>query len=211
VSMEIVPTIDSRGHLRDVIVCPHCDGLFKARHLRPNEYARCPDCLESIQGQRGPSPQLVLCAALTGLILLVIAICFPVLTASVGGLTTEVNILSASKSFGSDWFIVAAWALAIVTFVVPMVQVSVLSWVLAFALARRRAPGFSGLLGFLQMLRRWAMVEVFLLGAIVVITKIGGWVSITFGPGLWAVAVFTGLLATVHRFDSASLWEQYDS
>ena len=196
--------------LRDVIVCPHCDGLFKAAQLQPEEYARCPDCLEPLQGHRTPSPQLVFSSALAGAILLLIAVASPVLTASFGGLTTEVNLLSAPDAFANDWFAIAAWALALVSLAVPLVQVLVLSWILAFTLAQRRAPGFSWLLPLLQVLRPWAMVEVFFLGTLVVIAKVGGWVSILLGPGLWSLAAFSALLATVHRFDSASLWAQQD-
>jgi len=152
----------------------------------------------------------VLSCALSGLILLLIGVASPVLTASFGGLTTEVNLLSAPDAFANDWFVIAAWALALVSLAVPLVQVLVLSWILAFILAERRAPGFSWLLPLLQALRPWAMVEVFFLGTLVVIAKVGGWVSILLGPGLWSLAAFSALLATVHRFDSASLWAQQD-
>jgi paraquat-inducible protein A len=208
--MQSSPQTEARVDLRDVIVCPHCDGLFKPARLKPDEYARCPDCRELLQGRRIPSPQLVLSSALSGAILLLIAAAAPVLAASFGGLTTEVNLLNAPDAFANDRFEVAAWALALVSLAVPLVQVLVLSWVLAFTLKGRRAPGFSWLLPLLQALRPWAMVEVFFLGTLVVIAKVGGWVSILLGPGLWSLAIFSGLLATVHRFDSASLWMQRD-
>jgi paraquat-inducible protein A len=196
--------------LHDVIVCPHCDGLFKAAQLKPREYARCPDCLEPLQGYRTPSPQLVFSAALSGAILLLIAVASPVLGASFGGLTTEVNLLNAPQAFADGWFALATGALALVSLAVPLVQVLVLSWILVFTLAERRAPGFAWLLPLLQTIRPWAMVEVFFLGTLVVIAKVGGWVSILLGPGFWSLAAFSGLLAIVHRFDSASLWSQQD-
>jgi paraquat-inducible protein A len=199
-----------RASLRDLIVCPHCDGLFKAVQLKSGEYARCPDCREPLQGRGNPSPQLVFSSALSGAILLLIAIASPVLTASFGGLSAEVNLLNAPQAFADDRFAIAAYALLLVSVAVPFVQVLVLSWILAFKLAQRRAPGFSWLLPLLQMLRRWAMVEVFFLGTLVVIAKVGGWVSILLGPGFWSLAAFSALLAAVHRFDSASLWAQQD-
>ena len=205
-----LPSTAVRISLRDVIVCPYCDGLFKAMQLQAHEYARCPDCLEPLQGRRTPSPQLVLSSALSGAMLLLIAIASPVLTASFGGLATEVNLLNAPHAFADDWFAIAAWTLGLVSLAVPFAQVVALSWVLAFILARRRAPGFSWLLPLLQALRPWAMVEVFFLGTLVVIAKVGGWVSILLGPGFWSLAAFSGLLATVHRFDSTSLWALQD-
>jgi paraquat-inducible protein A len=163
-----------RSNVRELIVCPHCDGLFKAAQLRPDEYARCPDCLEPLQGHRTPSREWVLAAALTGLICVTLAAVSPVLTASFGGVKTEVNVVSAPTAFDADGYAVAAWALILVSLMVPLVQVSALSWILAFALSRRRAPGFPWLLPLLQAIRPWAMVEVIFLGTLVVIVKVGG-------------------------------------
>jgi paraquat-inducible protein A len=194
--------------LRGLIVCPHCDGLYKSAQLGMDEYARCPDCLGLLQGQPAPSRPLVLCCALAGAVLLLIGAFSPVLTASLGDLTTEVSILSAPQVFAGNWFVLAAWTLALVSLAVPLAQMFMLCWVLSFDLAQRRAPGFSHLLRLLRALRPWAMVEVFFLGTLVVIVKVGGWVSLGFGPGLWSLAAFSFLLAMVHRFDSASLWHE---
>jgi paraquat-inducible protein A len=202
---------DPRSRFRELIVCPHCDGLFKVAKLTSGEIARCPDCHEPLQGHRMPSQELVLAAALAGVICIALAISSPVLTASFGGLKTEVNVLNAPSAFDADGFAFAAWALALVSFTVPMVQVLALSWTLGFAMRRRRAPGFSWLLPLLQTLRPWAMVEVFFLGTLVVMVKVGGWVSIVLGPGFWSLAGFSALLATVHRFDSATLWAYLDT
>jgi uncharacterized paraquat-inducible protein A len=54
------------------------------------------------------------------------------------------------------------------------------------------------------------MVEVFFLGTLIVIVKVGGWVSMVLGPGMFSLAAFSVLLATLHRFDSASLWMRED-
>jgi paraquat-inducible protein A len=207
---ETTPPADPRAYLRDAIVCPHCDGLFRVAQLKSGEYARCTDCLAPLQGRRTPSTHLVLSCALSGAILLLIAVVAPVLTASFGDVTTDVNVLSAPDAFANSKFALAAWTLALVSMALPLVQVSVLSWILSYALAQRRAPGFIWLLPLLQTLRPWAMVEVFFLGTLVVIIKVGGWVSILLGPGLWSLAAFSILLVTVRTFDSASLWARRD-
>ena len=84
--------IDARAHLRALIVCPHCDGLFISKQLQAGDCARCPDCHEPLQGHRSPSRELVLACALAGAMLLVIAVASPVLSASFGSVTTEVNV-----------------------------------------------------------------------------------------------------------------------
>jgi paraquat-inducible protein A len=205
-----IPTKNGSLSLEHFVVCRRCDGIFRAASLRVGQQARCPDCFEILQGRRVPSSRFMLATALTGVILLGLALAYPVLTARLAGETTEVNIVSAPVAFADDWYELAAWTLALVCLVIPLLQVVLLTWLLAFAALHRRAPGFYWQLPLLQRLRPWAMVEVFLLGSLVVITKVGGWVSLTLGPGLWSLAVFSILLAAAHRFESSSLWDRTD-
>jgi paraquat-inducible protein A len=200
----------SRAHLLDKIVCPHCDGYFRAPKLKTGEYARCPDCRGMLQRHRTLSMQFVLASALSGVIFLSIALMWPVLTASFGGVRNDVNLLTAPDAFDGDWFTITAYVMVFVSVAAPLAQVVLLSWLLGFALGNRRAPGFSALLPVLKALRPWAMIEVFFLGALIVIVKVGGWVSVSLGPGFWSLAAFSGLLAAAHRFESASLWSRQD-
>ena len=62
------------------------------------------------------------------------------------------------------------------------------------------------MLNLLHEVRPWAMAEVFFLGSLVVVVKVAGWIPIAIGPGLWALAAFSLLVAAVARFDSADLW-----
>jgi paraquat-inducible protein A len=55
-------------------------------------------------------------------------------------------------------------------------------------------------------MRPWSMTEVFLLGALVAIVKLANWVPITAGPGIWAIAALTMVLALLGRRDPASWW-----
>ncbi len=77
---------------------------------------------------------------------------------------------------------------------------------MGFARLRRRAPGFSRALVILHVLRPWSMSEVFLLGAMVAIVKLGGFIPIATGPGVWALALLTLCLAILGRFDPRSWW-----
>ncbi len=208
--MERLSQPDSRAHLHDRIVCPHCDGYFKTPKLQAGEYARCPDCRGVLQRHRTLSLQFVLASTLSGIIFLLIALIWPVLTTSFGGIRNEVNLLTAPDAFNGDWFAITAYVMVFVCVAAPLAQVLLLSWLLAFALNNRRAPGFSALLPLLKVLRPWAMIEVFFLGALIVVVKVGGWVSVSLGPGIWSLAAFSGLLAAVHRFDSATLWSKQD-
>jgi paraquat-inducible protein A len=201
---------DPPAPLRDKIVCPHCDGYFRTAALKPGEFARCPDCRGILQRHRQFSAQWVLSAAVSGAIFLLIALSLPVLTTSFGGIHNDVNLLSAPDAFDGAGYEIPAYVMAIVSVAAPFAQCAMLTWLLSFALARRRAPGFSLLLRILQVIRPWAMLEVFFLGSLIVVVKVSGWVSVRLGPGIWSLAAFSALLIAVHRFESAILWSRED-
>ncbi|HTB87536.1 MAG TPA: paraquat-inducible protein A, partial [Steroidobacteraceae bacterium] len=96
--------------------------------------------------------------------------------------------------------------LAFTTFLIPAVQIGLLFWVLLFARAARRPPGFGPIMKLLHRMRPWSMTEVFLLGALVAIVKLANWVPIAAGAGFWAIAALTMVLAILGRCDPASWW-----
>lgn len=79
------------------------------------------------------------------------------------------------------------WVVAIMTgmagFALPMLQLSVLLWVLG-PLSRGREPlGFRTAMRLLGFLRPWCMVPVFLLGVLVAVVKLAGMAAVTPGIG----------------------------
>jgi paraquat-inducible protein A len=59
----------------------------------------------------------------------------------------------------------------------------------------------------LQMLRPWGMVEVFLLGVLVAIVKLGSMAQVIPGAALWAFVGLTVLLTVVMSFNPRAFWE----
>lgn len=63
----------------------------------------------------------------------------------------------------------------------------------ALRFVRRTGKAHRRLVWFVRALNRWAMAEVFALGLLVVLVKVGGSVNVTFGPGLWCYLAGTSL------------------
>ncbi len=149
----------------------------------------------------------LLAVTLAAAILFVIANATSVLGIEFGGVHTEANIWIAALSLDQGWIFWAALALAVTMFLVPMLQITLLLWVLAFASVAVRAPAYRHALILLHHVRPWSMTEEFLLGALVAIVKLSAWVHIVPGEGIWAIAGLTILLAILSRFDSRAWWE----
>lgn len=192
--------------MNTLLICRDCDAVHRAVPLRRGDVALCRRCdavLARYFGANAESGLALVCAA---------AICFaianlsPVLSIDMAGMESEANIWFAVHSLQQGWIAVAALGLAFTTFLVPALQIALLFWVLLFARAGQRPPGFAPIMGLLHRMRPWSMTEVFLLGAMVAIVKLANWVPITAGPGIWAIAALTLVLAVLGRCDPASWW-----
>jgi paraquat-inducible protein A len=190
----------------DVIVCRDCDTVYAQVVLTRAQVARCSRCGAVVARHARADIDQALAIAGACAILLLIANFTPVLGIEVAGTRTEANIWMAVLSMEQGWITIAALVLMATMLLVPLVQVTLVLWLMGFARIGRRSPGFARVLVILHVLRPWSMSEVFLLGAMVAIVKLGGFIPIEPGPGVWALALLTLLLAVLGRFDPRSWW-----
>lgn len=85
-----------------------------------------------------------------------------------------------------------AMAVFLVLFVILAPSVRLIAYC-ALRFFRRTGHAHARLVFFVRALNRWAMAEVFALGLLVVLVKVGGSVNVTFGPGLWCYLAGTSL------------------
>jgi paraquat-inducible protein A len=142
----------------------------------------------------------------TAAVLFLIANANPILSIELGGMHTQANGWTAALSMEHGWTAWDAAVLALTIFVAPLLQVALLLWLLTFAWLGLRAPGLRAVLVTLHRLRPWSMTEVLLLGALVAIVKLSGWVHVLPGPGIWALSGLTFLLAILSLVDTRSWW-----
>jgi paraquat-inducible protein A len=189
-----------------VIICRDCDTVYRSVALRRGESAICRRCGASLARHCSANPETGLALTLSAAILFGIANLTPILTIEVAGVETRANIWYAVLAMHEGWISVAALGLALTTFLIPIVQILLLLWILMFISLRRRPPAFRHAMRLLHALRPWSMTEVFLLGALVAVAKLGSWVPIGVGAGIWALAGLTVMLALLGRCDTASWW-----
>ena len=90
-------------------------------------------------------------------------------------------------------------------FVLPLLQLSVLLWVLG-PLSRREPRGFHQAMRLLGLLRPWCMVPVFLLGVLVAVVKLAGMADVSPGIGLAGFGLLTVLLTILGRLSPHVIW-----
>lgn len=188
------------------MICPDCDTVHRQVRLGKGEVAYCSCCNAVLAREHGAKVNQLLALTLAAAFLFVIANLTPILAIEFGGINTQANIWTAALALDHGWIFWAAAALALTMFLVPMVQIALRLWVLAFACAALRAPAYRYALVVLHRLRPWSMTEVFLLGALVAIVKLSAWVHVVPGEGIWALGGLTILLAILSRYDSPTWW-----
>jgi paraquat-inducible protein A len=67
--------------------------------------------------------------------------------------------------------------------------------------------GFKTLVGILQSIQPWGMVEVFMLGVLVALIKLMNMAEIIPGVALWAFSGLTILLTVIISFDPRNFWQ----
>jgi len=191
----------------DLIICEYCDAVYRRLPLARHQRALCLRCGGILHRHNAISVQQRLALAVTGAILLGFAHCYPVMTISLQGLSNSATLWDSvlMLSSGSITFIALVVALAII--LAPALQVGLLIWVLTFAQAGRRAPGFRFSMRWLEALRPWSMLEVCLLGTLVAVIKLAGLMNVAPGIGLLAMAALSVLILYIAGKDIRVLWE----
>lgn len=191
-----------------LVACEHCDSVYQRCALAAGEVARCRRCEAVLQRANPGDVNGWLALTLTTAVVFLIANVCPVVRISLNGTRREAMLWEFAWALAQGSVAPLAIVAALVIILVPLAQIALLSWVLIFARAGQRAPGFAPALRMLARLRPWSMVEVGILGILVAIIKLVSLVEVTLGAGVWATAALMVLLTVIAHRDLSSLWDQ---
>ncbi|HAP25735.1 MAG TPA: paraquat-inducible membrane protein A [Achromobacter sp.] len=194
-----------------LIECEHCASIYRRHQLEPGETANCARCGAVLWRYSGLTLSNWLALAITALIVFGVANAYPVASMSVQGMVQQASLLD---SISITWR-QGHWLVSIMTglagFALPLLQLTVLLWVLV-PLSRGREPAdFHAAMRLLGVLRPWCMVPVFLLGVLVAVVKLAGMAAVSPGIGLGAFGILTVLLTILGRLSPHVLWRYAES
>ncbi|MGE0622886.1 MAG: paraquat-inducible protein A [Pseudomonadales bacterium] len=189
------------------IGCPECDLLAEMPELAPGERARCGRCGFVLSVRFEDPFGRAFAFALSGLIMLLIALSFPFLSITASGVSNSMTLLQ-TVSYLADYGAEGISVLVLVfVILVPLVMLLLIA-VLALSL---RGGRFHPLLlapaRWLFHLNAWAMVEVFAIGVIVSLVKLAAMAHVELGLAFWAYLAFSGLfLLAFSSMDRLTVW-----
>jgi paraquat-inducible protein A len=183
-----------------MLACPDCDLLHRAFRSPAGMTQVCGRCGADLGQGEPASLHRALAWFITALILLLLALAFPLMSLRLHGTVREASIPGCVAILGKlGWPWLAAILLTMVI-LGPLVHLSGMVVVL-YQVCRGRARRWTArIFRFLEEFRRWGMVEVFLLGVLVSYAKLSRMAAMTPGLSLYALAGF--VLATAMAFSS---------
>jgi len=192
------------------IACHICDALWSRPQLDHVGRAVCLRCGSTLLNDRFHSVERTVALTLAGLILFIVAIFFPFLHLERAGVSNRISIIDAVYVLWLNRMYALSVASALFILVFPLFQLVVFFTLSLLQLRRRPLNYFHALaLRFTYRIAPWSMAEIFMIGVIVSLVKVGELADITVGPAFWAMASLNLVLLLTTAFHSREcLWQE---
>jgi paraquat-inducible protein A len=194
------PTDDRTGR---VCACRECDLLLR----RAPGGTKCPRCGARVAPSQESSGESAFALYLAAAICFVIANRFPIIAIAAAGTETTVTLWGAARSIYSPQLAAVALLVMLTVIVIPGLDLLAAMALIGLARSHRHFDVIAWAARCREALHPWNMVEIFGLGALVAIVKLGSLARVILDTGLWALAGFMVLsAAAAHVFDPMSAW-----
>ena len=190
-----------------LLICEHCDTVYRRRPLARGETAHCARCHAVLERHHSLGSGTMLALVLTALVVFVEANVWPIVTFGLNGTRVSTTLWGMIATMWTDDAKVVSLLAAATLFFFPLAKILTLGWLLLFARAGRRAPGFRALMVMLHHLHPWTMSEVFVLGVLVSIVKAHLYFDVVPDVGVFAYAVLVVLITVFAGIDLRRLWD----
>jgi len=183
-----------------LIECHDCGLFLRAKALPERSTAKCPRCGAGLYRRTHRGIDHAIALSLTGLVLFAIANIFPFMTFKLEGRAQVSTLITGVWEFLGQ----GLWPLAVLvlacTIVIPL---AIILGTLAVLIPVRyglRVRGLGHLFRIVEIMRPWAMMEVFMLGVLVAYVKLTDLATLEIGPALFA---FTALIFVLAAAESS--------
>lgn len=194
-----------------ITACPGCDLLIPVPAVPDGHYLACGRCATVLSKDSPNSINRVIALSFSGLLLYLPAMLLPLMTLSSLGLTGSGSVVDTCIGFYRSGYYLVALIVFLTAVIVPFLKIF-LPFITALSLKLKQKPPFLiPVFKFHKHLEEWGMVEVYLLGILITLIKMGDVASIEFNLGFFS---FIGLvllsMATTVCLDRNLFWHHLD-
>ena len=194
-----------------LVACPDCD-LLNRLDGPAAATLLCARCGAVLRRHRPDSIDRTLALVVAALLLFALANAFPFLAMQTGGLVQETTLLSGVHELWRQDLRLLAALVFCTCVLVPAAQLIGLGTILLpLRLGRRPPPGATRILRLVQAAAPWGMMEVFMLGILVALVKLGHMATIVPGVSVFSFAALIVVMAAAFStLDPPLLWARLD-
>ena len=177
------------------------------------EHSKCPRCHSRLYTRKPDSIENTMALLIAAMALYIPSHLLPMLTITEFGLAIDKTIIAGMMAFWAE----GAYPIALVIFcasiLIPILKIGALLWLCAAAKGMiNPSPGaLTKIFHVTEMLGRWSMIDIFVVGILVSLVQFGNYTAIVPGPGALAFAAVVMLtMFAAMNFDPRLLWDRLD-
>ena len=189
--------------------CPDCGLLQVLPPPKVHHVRNCVRCRRSF-GAGANHGDAARALTLTALLLFALANIYPFMGLEFGGRKSSIHLGSdVGGMAGHDNLIPIALMVLAISILAPLGRLVALGLVLVTLRRGDKTAMVANLMHFADRVRGWSMLDVFLVGTLVALTKLHDLASVTVGTGLYMLGALVVVLAFLElAIDRHAIWEQ---
>ena len=199
-----------------MIACPECDALQQEpRRVPRGTSVRCWRCKCVLIQESRRGPDFVFSLIVAGAVLFIVGNAFPLVSLEAQGKGVTTTLFGAVLHMWTQDLQLVAGLVFVTTILAPAFDLSAMLY-LSLGMVRMDAgrtsampPLSARVLRAVQAVRPWGMLEVFMLGALVSIVKLGQMAAVVVGPALYSIGALILVLAWANSaFNPRDVWSR---
>jgi paraquat-inducible protein A len=190
--------------------CHHCDELLAVAELSKNDVAVCPVCGSTVKDGSAFTNEQLLCLSLTALILFLASLAGPFISINANGNENQLTLASSLIDVyqHDDRFL--ALLVAVCVLMIPLLGMTAVVGLLVMLCFGKFNRHFPMAFKVYRLCTSWMMVEVYIIGILVSLLKVGSLATVELGPSFYTYFLFVFCAAVVLiKTDPESLWERW--
>jgi paraquat-inducible protein A len=195
----------------NLVACAGCDLLQRLGEIPEGATALCRRCGGVLRRRRRNSIERTLALTLAASVLFVVANSFPFLAFDMRGQVTQTTLLTGVFDLYEQGMWQIAGLVGLTAVAAPLTQLALLLYVLLPAQLGRIPWQMARAFRLLRHVQPWSMMEVFLVGILVAVTKLVDMATVVPGLALWAFALLIVVLAAATAsLDPEAVWQHLE-
>jgi paraquat-inducible protein A len=191
------------------VECHDCGQLQRRPELAPGQSAYCAACGARLFKERPRGVERALALTVGALVLLVVANLADFMTFEFQGRSQGNRIITGVLELRQRGYAPLAALILLTSVLAPLLHLSGMLCVLACVRLGRSPAWLGPLFRRLELLRPWAMLEVYLLGIFVAVIKLGQLATIELAAAFWAYLALIAVATTASdALDNRTVWDQ---